>query len=149
MPTGSAYPGSFADLEAYRDLVDRHPEAEVLGAKNPYTSRNGWMTSILDPEGLICLRLSSEDRTMAISAGSAAVEQYGRNMPDFARVPPSATDAELPAAITVSATIEPPMTHGMIIPWYEPRHDGAAGAGRRRVQHPTGLRLGYASTAPS
>jgi hypothetical protein len=61
MPRGSAYPGSLADLEAYRDLVDRHREAEVLGAKNPYTSRNGWMTSFLDPDGHICLRLSSQD----------------------------------------------------------------------------------------
>ncbi len=97
MPRGSAYPGSLDDLEAYRDLVDRHPEAEVLGAKNPYTSRNGRMTSFLDPEGLICLRLSAEDRTAVLSAGGAAVKQYGRNMPDFASVPPSAADTDLDA----------------------------------------------------
>ena len=97
MPRGSAYPGSLEDLDAYRDLVDRHPEAEVLGAKNPYTSRNGWMTSFLDPTGLICLRLSPGDRTAIIAAGGGAVEQYGRNMPDFASVPPSAPDAELDA----------------------------------------------------
>ena len=95
MPRGSEYPGSLDDLEAYRDLVDRHPEAEVLGAKNPYTSRNGWMTSFLDPEGLICLRLSAEDRTALISAGGAEVQQYGRNMPEFASVPPSSAAAEL------------------------------------------------------
>lgn len=97
MPSGSAYPGSPQDLESYRDLVDRHPEAEVLGAKNPYTSRNGWMTSFLDPAGLICLRLSSGDRSEVLSAGGAAVEQYGRNMPDFASAPPSASNAELDA----------------------------------------------------
>jgi len=67
----------------------------VLGAKNPYTSRNGWMTSFLDAEGLICLRLSQDDRDDVISAGGAAVRQYGRNMPDFASVPASAADAEL------------------------------------------------------
>ena len=95
MPRGSSYPGSADDLEAYRELVDGHPEADVLGAKNPYTSRNGWMTSFLDAEGLICLRLDAEDRAAVISAGGAAIEQYGRNMPDFASVPRSAADAEL------------------------------------------------------
>ena len=111
MPKGSAYPGSPEDLEAYRDLVDRHSEAEVRGAKNPYTSRNGWMTSFLDPQGLICLRLSAEDRTAVISTGGASVEQYGRNMPDFASVPPSANDAELDALFAQSwdhvGTLEP------------------------------------------
>ena len=83
----------------------------MLGAKNPYTSRNGWMTSFLDPEGLICLRLSADDRTALISAGGAAVEQYGRNMPDFASVPLSASDADLDALFARSwdhaATLTP------------------------------------------
>lgn len=104
MPRGSAYPGSSTDLENYRDLVDRHPDADVLGAKNPYTSRNGWMTSFLDPTGLICLRLSRPERDAVIAAGGAAVEQYGKNMPDFASVPPSATDAELDALFAQSWT---------------------------------------------
>ncbi len=95
MPRGSAYPGSPDDLADYRDLVDRHPDADVLGAKNPYTSRNGWMTSFLDPDGLVCLRLSPDDRAAVIESGGSAVQQYGRNMPDFASVPPGANDAEL------------------------------------------------------
>lgn len=111
MPRGSDYPGSPDDLEAYCDLVDRHPEAEVLGAKNPYSSRNGWMTSFLDPTGLICLRLSPDDRTAVIDAGGAAVKQYGKNMPDFASVPPSATDTELDGLFAQSwdhaGTLEP------------------------------------------
>lgn len=102
MPRGSAYPGSPDDLEAYRDLVDRHPEAEVSGAKNPYTSRNGWMTSFLDPDGLICLRLSPADRETVIGTGGAAVQQYGRNMPDFASVAPTATDGELDSLFALS-----------------------------------------------
>ena len=102
MPKGSAYPGSPDDLAAYRDLVDRHPDADVLGAKNPYTSRNGWMTSFLDPEGLICFRLSAEDRDAAIAAGGAAVHQYGRNMPDFATASPSASDRDLDALFALS-----------------------------------------------
>ena len=95
MPGGSKYPGSPDDLAAYRELVDRHAEAEVAGAKNPYTSRNGWMTSFLDPNGLICLRLAADDRDAVIAAGGAAVQQYGKNMPDFASVPSGASDADL------------------------------------------------------
>lgn len=56
----------------------------------------------LDPEGLICLRLSADDRTDVISAGGAAVVQYGRNMPDFASVPPSAVGDELDALFAQS-----------------------------------------------
>ena len=102
MPQGSAYPGPADDLEAYRDLVERHGDAEVRGAKNPYTSRNGWMTSFLDPEGLICLRLSADERAAVIDAGGGAVQQYGRYMPDFASVPPSAGDDELDALFATS-----------------------------------------------
>ncbi len=95
MPGGSKYPGSPDDLERYRALVDRHGESEVLGAKNPYTSRNGWMTSFLDPTGLICFRLSGEGRDELIAEGGAAVQQYGKNMPDFASAPGDADDVTL------------------------------------------------------
>lgn len=95
MPRGSGYPGSADDLERYRGLVDRHPDAEVLGAKNPYTSRNGWMTSFLDPAGLICFRLSPDDRVALIAAGGADVQHHGRNMPDFASPPADLIDADL------------------------------------------------------
>lgn len=102
MPRGSAYPGSPDDLEHYRDLVDRHPEADVLGAKNPYTSRNGWMTSFLDPDGLVCLRLSKDDRDAVIADGGGEVQQYGSHMPDFASVPPDAIAERLDALFALS-----------------------------------------------
>ena len=76
-------------------MVHRHGDASVLGAKNPYTSRNGWMTSFLDPKGRICLRLPPAARDEVIAAGGAAVEQYGRNMPDFASAATAATETEL------------------------------------------------------
>ena len=75
MPRGSDYPGSPDDLDAYRDLVDRHADADVLGAKNPYTSRNGWMTSYLDPDGVVCVRLSPAGRDDLIAASGSAVHQ--------------------------------------------------------------------------
>lgn len=93
MPGGSAYPGAAADLDRYRSLVARHAGPEVLGAKNPYTSVNGWMTSFLDPDGMVCLRLAADERAELIAHGGAAVEQYGRNMPDFASLPRDASDA--------------------------------------------------------
>ena len=93
MPGGSAYPGSADDLARYRALVDRHGGSEVKGAKNPYTSVNGWMASFLDPDGLICLRLDVDDHAELLAAGGSAVQQYGRNMPDFVALPTPADDA--------------------------------------------------------
>jgi hypothetical protein len=53
MPKGSAYPGPAERLDAYRSVVARHGEVDLKGAKNPYTSRNGWMTSFLVPESVV------------------------------------------------------------------------------------------------
>ena len=94
MPKGRDYPGSPDDLAAYVALVERHGDTEVKGAKNPYTSRNGWMTSFLDPTGLICLRLGTDEREDLIAAGGGAVEQYGKNMPDFASLPAAMSEAD-------------------------------------------------------
>ena len=93
MPGGSAYPGSADDLARYRALVERHGGTELKGAKNPYTSINGWMASFLDPDGLICLRLDVADHEELLAAGGSPVQQYGRNMPDFVALPASADDA--------------------------------------------------------
>ena len=58
MPGGSKYQGPSGALEAYRSVVDGgHSDAEVQGAKNPYTSRNGHMFSFLDADGTMALRL--------------------------------------------------------------------------------------------
>ncbi len=95
MPGGDKYPGPVDRLAVYRALIDRHGAAEVKGAKNPYTSRNGWMTSFLDPDGLICFRLSTVERDELLAEGGAAVQQYNRNMPDFASAPVDMTDGDL------------------------------------------------------
>lgn len=87
MPRGSDYPGPPERLDAFRELVDEHGEPEVKGAKNPYTSRNGWMTSFLDPDGVICVRLDPAQREDALAEGCSEVQQYGRNMPDFVGLP--------------------------------------------------------------
>lgn len=95
MPKGSAYPGSPADLGRYAAVVERHGDAELKGAKNPYTSRNGWMSSFLDPNGLICFRLDDEQRANLLVEGGGAVQQYGKNMPDFGSAPADLSDADL------------------------------------------------------
>ncbi|MEM7141695.1 MAG: hypothetical protein AAF548_11765 [Actinomycetota bacterium] len=102
MPKGSDYPGPADRLDVYRALVDRHPDADVLGAKNPYTSRNGWMTSFLDPDGAICVRLGAEERGEALEHGASSVQQYGRNMPDFAGLPIDLTDGDADAWFALS-----------------------------------------------
>ena len=61
MPGGSKYQGPREALEAYTAVVEASSSgAEVKGAKNPYTSRNGLMYSFLDPTGLMAIRLSDE-----------------------------------------------------------------------------------------
>ena len=111
MPKGSAYPGSPDHLAAYAALVERHGEAELKGAKNPYTSRNGWMTSFLDPDGAICFRLGAGDKADLLEVGGAAVEQYGKNMPDFASAPATMSAADLDRWFATSwahtGTLEP------------------------------------------
>lgn len=102
MPGGDKYPGPADRLEVYRALVDRHAEAEVKGAKNPYTSRNGWMTSFLDPDGLLCFRLAADEREALLAAGGGAVRQYNRNMPDFASAPVAMDEADLDRWFTTS-----------------------------------------------
>ena len=102
MPKGSAYPGSAADLARYAGVIDRHGTTEVKGAKNPYTSRNGWMSSFLDPDGLICLRLGNDEIDELIALGGGAVQQYGKNMPDFASAPADMSEADLDDWFTTS-----------------------------------------------
>lgn len=49
-------------LDLYEALVARFPDIPRKGAKNPYTSLNGHMTSFLMQDGLMALRLPKEDR---------------------------------------------------------------------------------------
>lgn len=87
------YQGPADSFAKYRAVVDAHPDAELKGAKNPYTSLNGHMTSFLDADGSMGLRLSSADRDEFIAAYDTAIaEQYGRKMKEFVVVPDSLLD---------------------------------------------------------
>ena len=89
MPGGSKYEGSPEKLEEYTAVVEQsHTGAEVKGAKNPYTSRNGHMFSFLDRDGAMAVRLSDE-LTAAFRSeyDSGDVTQYGDTMRGYSSVP--------------------------------------------------------------
>ena len=82
------YTGPAEKLALYEQLVASVEGVERKGAANPYTSRNGYMTSFLDKAGEVSLRLSKADQAEFIEAYDTRVPmQYGKNMPDFAVVP--------------------------------------------------------------
>lgn len=89
MPGGSKYEGSPEALEAYRSAVEASQGgADVKGAKNPYTSRNGHMFSFLTADGTMALRLSDELTDEFRSAyESGDVIQYNATMRGYSSVP--------------------------------------------------------------
>jgi hypothetical protein len=89
MPGGSKFEGPPEALEAYRSVVEESQSgAEVKGAKNPYTSRNGHMFSFLDVGGTMALRLSDElAEEFRSSHESGDVIQYGATMRGYSSVP--------------------------------------------------------------
>ncbi len=84
------YLGPADRLGLYERLVASVAGVERKGAANPYTSRNGHMTSFIDKEGEVSIRLDQADREKFIERyGSHIAMQYGRQMRDFVVVPPS------------------------------------------------------------
>jgi len=77
-------------MAEYEALVATHPDVERKGAKNPYTSVNGHMFSLLGPDGILGLRLSKDDRErFQATYDSPPFVQYGAVMRDYVTVPPS------------------------------------------------------------
>lgn len=89
MPGGSKYEGSPEKLEQYTAAVERSESgADVKGAKNPYTSRNGHMFSFLDRDGTMALRLPDElTEEFRSHYDSGDVIQYGATMRGYSSVP--------------------------------------------------------------
>ncbi len=84
----ATYQGPADRLQLYEALVTSVEGVERKGAANPYTSRNGYMTSFIDKAGEVSLRLSKADQAEFIETYDTRVPvQYGKNMPDFAVVP--------------------------------------------------------------
>ena len=82
------YTGPADRFALYEELVASVEGVERKGAANPYTSRNGYMTSFIDKAGEVSLRLSEADQAEFMATYDSHVPvQYGKNMPDFAVVP--------------------------------------------------------------
>ncbi len=94
MPGGSKYEGPPEALEAYTAVVESSSsDAEVKGAKNPYTSRNGHMFSFLDGDGSMAIRLSDElTEEFRTAYESDDVMQYGATMRGYSSVPADLLD---------------------------------------------------------
>ena len=75
-------------LERYALLVATPPGVERKGAKMPYTSVNGHMTSFLTEKGTLALRLSELDRTRFMAEHGAALhEAHGAVLKEYVSVP--------------------------------------------------------------
>lgn len=75
-------------VEIYRALVAEHEELAVKGAKLAYTAMNGNMFSFVDGDGLLCIRLSNEDKAAFEAAyGTGDVIQHGSVMRGYVPVP--------------------------------------------------------------
>lgn len=82
------YTGPADKLELYEDLVASVEGVERKGAANPYTSRNGYMTSFIDKEGEVSIRLDEEDRADFLEKYDSRISvQYGSQMKEFVVVP--------------------------------------------------------------
>jgi hypothetical protein len=82
------YQGPPERLALYEALVASVEGVARKGAANPYTSRNGYMTSFIDKEGEVSIRLDKADRASFIDEYDSRIAmQYGKNMPEFVVVP--------------------------------------------------------------
>lgn len=84
------YAGPPEKLQLYEDLVAAVDGVDRKGAANPYTSRNGWMTSFIDKSGEVSIRLGGDDIETFIATYDSRISfQYGREMKDFVVLPDS------------------------------------------------------------
>jgi hypothetical protein len=75
-------------MQAYSKLVGSIPGLEQKGATMPYTSINGNMSSFLDKDGTLALRLSKEDRESFIAKYKTKLhEAHGTVMKEYVLVP--------------------------------------------------------------
>lgn len=68
-------------VETYKDIVADHDGIAVKGKKTAYTAVNGNMFSFVDGQGVMCLRLSADDKMAYESKyGTGDVIQHGSVM---------------------------------------------------------------------
>src|SRR6478609_8026279 len=80
-------------LAAYDRLVATQPGLQRKGAKIPYTSVNGHMTSYLDQDGTLALRLPSGARQAFLERHQTTLQEaYGVVQKEYVRVPADLLD---------------------------------------------------------
>lgn len=76
------------NLALYEKLIATNPNVERKGAKFPYTSLNGHMFSFLTEEGVMALRLPTEEREEFLKKYKTELSvRYGTVMKEYVVVP--------------------------------------------------------------
>jgi len=84
----ASYAGPSEKLGLYEMLVASVEGVEGKGAANPYTSRNGHMTSFIDEQGEVSIRLDEPSRAEFIDKYESRIsKQHGAQMKEFVVVP--------------------------------------------------------------
>src|SRR5262245_56118333 len=87
-------PATAASIPAYDRVVATQSAVTRKGAKVPYTSLNGNMSSYLAEDGTLVLRLPAEDReTFLAQYGTRLHEAYGTVQKEYVDVPAALLDA--------------------------------------------------------
>ena len=106
-----------ASIPAYDRVIATRPEIERKGAKVPYTSLNGNMSSYLAEDGTLVLRLAVADREAFVARYESRLhEAYGTVQKEYVDVPADlleATDSLAPwfaASVTYVGGLRPKPT---------------------------------------
>ena len=117
MAKRETYSGPADRLAAYERLVATVPGLERKGAKLPYTSMNGNMSSYLAEDGTLVLRLAVADREAFLARYESRLhEAYGTVQKEYVDVPADlleATDSLAPwfaASVTYVGGLRPKPT---------------------------------------
>jgi len=107
-------PATAASIPAYDRVIATRPEVERKGAKVPYTSLNGNMSSYVAEDGTLVLRLAAADREAFLARYRSRLHQaYGTVQKEYVDVPADlrqATDDLVPwfaASVTYVAGLRP------------------------------------------
>jgi hypothetical protein len=83
-----------ASLPAFDRVIATRPEVSRKGAKIPYTSLNGNMSSYLADDGTLVLRLGADDRAAFLKRYATRLhEAYGTVQKEYVDVPPELLEA--------------------------------------------------------
>jgi hypothetical protein len=88
MPKNEPTEATRASIPAYDRLIATRPGLQRKGAKVPYTSMHGNMSSYLAEDGMLILRLGGDDRETFIARyGTRLHEAYGIVQREYVDVP--------------------------------------------------------------